>query len=96
MSTENVYIYEREHWDYETCLKKSKSRMNMGYDAPKGYIGKHFGKATFNGKVKIDDNMYDATYIPLPIIDEHFEIVYVNSWGYFIKEWNNHDAIFSR
>lgn len=81
----NTFYYPQQIWDYETCLKKSKSRTNMGYDAPKGYIGSHYCRTEYNGGKKIDGKVYRADCHILPQIDDAFELKFVSSWGYFIK-----------
>lgn len=57
----------------------------MGYDAPVGYIGQHYGLKSYNGGKLIDGKLYKSDFHTLPIIDDAFELEFISSWGWFIK-----------
>jgi hypothetical protein len=88
-----IYNYPAEIWDAKTCEKKAKhlATDGLGTKYPfRGYIGSSasrptaYGTETYNGGIVINNEWYNGTNRPLPIVANGFKIVVVPTWGWRI------------
>lgn len=85
--TRTYYTNVTETWDAKRCAKEARhvERDGMGTRYPwPGYIGRRFGKVTYNGGCVHDDVWYNGEVFPLPDVAEGFSVVEVSTWGYRI------------
>lgn len=92
----NYYEIPREIWDAKKCAKMAQSfaRDGMGTkQETRGYIGSsqypdRWGKTRYNGGCSNEGRWYQGEIRRFPIIPNNFEIYYVSTWGFYIREKN--------
>lgn len=87
MSRAKYQQHPSETWDAARCEKEANHTASDGLGTPypfKGYIGSHYGKHRYNGGVIRDGEYYDGEIVPLPEVDDAYEIIHVPTWGYRI------------
>lgn len=94
-TTHPVLLVEPPVWDKKQCEKIAKYRDKDVYGNKHPYTGKlvdssapypRFGALFFNGGKIVDNKWYKGACRLWPIIPDTFEIVYVLSWGYYIRK----------
>lgn len=91
-----LYIHPQETWDRKRCLKESKRKRKDGLGTPYPYKGlialdgspyPSYGQTRrYNGGTIIEGEHFHREQVPLPKIDDDFEIVHLLSWGYQIRK----------
>lgn len=87
-----VYVHPRENWDRGKCHQMSRSKGRDGCGTPDPFPGlisrsgssyPSYGQTTrYNGGfIAPDGELYQSEHVPLPEIDQGYELVNVCSWG---------------
>ncbi len=90
-----LYQHPQETWDKAKCEKLAKYRHVDGYgtkQSRKGYLGSSasippaYGPIRYNGGCEREGQWYQGENRPLPKVHEDFEIVYILSWGWYLRK----------
>lgn len=85
-----IYNHPQEVWSKAKCAKMAKHapKDSYGNRPPKGIIAysssiyPQYGQTRqWNGGTVKEGKLYDAERVPLPLIPESYEFVYLPSWG---------------
>ena len=81
-----------EVWDAKKCAKIAKRRSKDGYGTRHPYPGfieadsapYGYGKRSFNGGIVRDNEWWEGTNVPLPVVPPEYVFIHRLSWGMYL------------